>query len=143
MKRYKFGLNGVLRLRQMQEEQTRAAMLEAQRAAEVATAELNARLAAIGAARADVGRRSGPEFQHQRDQLERHALAVGAARSAEANALSAVRVAREAWEDAAKAVRALERLDERKRRTWVLETTRAAQLATDEVAQTHHGRELR
>lgn len=143
MKRYRFGLNGVLRLRQMQEEQTRAAMLDAERAAEAATAELNARLTAIGAARADVGRRSGPEFQHQRDQLERHALAVGAARASEANALSAMRVARSAWEEAAKAVRALERLDERKREAWTLETTRAAQLATDEVAQTHHGREVR
>ena len=48
-----------------------------------------------------------------------------------------------AWEEAAKAVRALERLDERKREAWTLETTRAAQLATDEVAQTHHGREVR
>jgi len=126
----------------MEEEQTRALMIEAERAAEEATAVLNARLAAIGAARVDVGHRSGPEFQHQRDQLERHALAVSAARSAEANALSTMRVARHAWEDAAKAVRALERLDERQRATWLAEATRAAQLATDEVAQTHHGRGL-
>lgn len=143
MKRYKFGLGGVLRLRQMEEEQARASMLEAERAAEEATAALNARLEAIGAALVDGGHRSGPEFRHERDQLERHALAVSAARAAEANALSAMRVSRVAWEEAAKAVRALERLDERHRAAWRFETTRAAQLATDEVAQTHHGRSPR
>jgi flagellar biosynthesis chaperone FliJ len=49
-------------------------------------------------------------------------------------------VARAEWEVTAKAVRALERLDDRQRATWVLESTRAAQAATDEVAQSHYDR---
>ena len=35
-------------------------------------------------------------------------------------------------------VRALDRLDERKRGEWNLETTRAAQLVTDEIANVRH-----
>jgi flagellar export protein FliJ len=140
VKRYRFGLSPVLRFRRAQEEAARAAMLAAQEHLEQATAELDARLAAIGAARPDPSRRRSHEFQAERDQLRRHADAVTAARAAEANALAAYRISRHHWEEAARRVRALERLDERQRRTWTLEATRTAQAATDEIAQNHHGR---
>lgn len=70
--------------------------------------------------------------------MRRHADAVAAARSAEANALSALRVAREEWESTAQRLRGLERLDEHQREVWTLEATRTAQQATDEIAQNHH-----
>jgi hypothetical protein len=140
VKKYHFGLGNILKFRAMQEAEARAIMLDAEREAEAATAELDARLAAIGVARPFPARRSSAEFHQQRDQLERHALAVAAARATEANSLAAMLVARADWEVTAKAVRALERLDDRQRATWVLESTRAAQAATDEVAQTHYDR---
>jgi hypothetical protein len=143
VKKYHFGLGNILKFRAVQEAEARAIMLAAEREAEVATAELDARLAAIGAARPFPARRSVSDFQDQRDQLERHALAVAAARAVEANSLAAMRIARVEWEETAKAVRALERLDDRRRVAWLLEATRAAQAATDEIAQTHANRARR
>jgi len=140
VKKYTFGLNTVLRLRRVEEEQARAFASEAQAEADRATAELDSRLAAIGAARPEPSSWSGPDYQEEREQMHRHAVAVTAARSAEANALSALRVAREEWEASAQRLRGLERLDDRQRQTWVLEATRNAQAATDEIAQIHHGR---
>lgn len=137
MKKYSFGLNTVLRLRRVEEEQARAFAAEAQAEADRATSELNTRLAAIGAARPEPSSWSGPDYQEEREQMQRHAIAVTAARSAEANALAVLRVAREEWEAAAQRLRGLERLDERQRESWILEATRNAQKATDEIAQIH------
>jgi flagellar export protein FliJ len=142
MRKYHFGLNSVMRLRKMEEEQARSFLLESQTDVDHATAELDSRLAAIGSARPHPGRSLGPEFAEERDQLERHAIAVIAARSAEANALSIMRTARSEWEDAARRVRSLERLNERHHETWLLESTRRAQVVTDEIAQTHRRRGL-
>lgn len=138
MKKYKFAFGGVQRVRRIAEEQAAATLAEAQRHADAASAELQSRLADIGAAVPPPGQRSALEFQADRDHLERHRNAVAAARSAEVNALQLLAAARLEWVEAAKQVRALERLDERKRNEWVLETTRAAQLATDEIAAIRH-----
>ena len=136
MKKYRFGLGSVMRVRRIAEEQARAAFIEAQQEADRASAELDSRLAAIGAARPNPGLRSSSQFQGDREHLERHRRAVLAARTAEANALEMLGATRSSWVEAAAEVRALERLDERKRSEWVLEVTRAAQLATDEIATT-------
>lgn len=134
MKKYKFAFGGVQRVRKIAEEQARGALLDAQRHADEASAQLQARLADIGAAIPAPGLRSSVEFQAEREHLDRHRIAVMAARTAEVNALEALGSAREAWIEASRQVRALDRLDERKRAEWTLETTRAAQLATDEIA---------
>lgn len=142
MKKFKFGLNSVLRLRKMEEEHARMFLTESQAEVDRATAELDARLLAIGTSRPDPGRYRGPEFQDEREQLERHAIAVTAARSAEANALASMRTARSEWEEAAQRVRALERLNEKHHESWILEATKHAQIATDEIAQTHFRRSI-
>jgi len=116
------------------EEQAAVSLAEAQRAADAASAQLQARLADIGAARPAPGPRSTTEFHAQREHLDRHRVAVTAARAAEINALELLGSARADWVDAARKVRALDRLDERKRAEWTLETTHAAQLVTDEIA---------
>jgi flagellar export protein FliJ len=138
VKKYGFGLASVLRVRRIAEEQRRAALLEAQEEADRASAELEQRLAAVGAARPAPGRHSTIDFQEDREHLERHRRAVLAARSAEAHALELLGSAHADWLDAATEVRALERLDDRKRAEWVLEVTRAAQLVTDEIATTRY-----
>jgi len=135
MKKYRFSLNSVMKFRKMEEERARSFLLDSQAEVDRATTELDARLAAIGSARPHPGRSLGPEFAGEREQLERHAVAVTAARSAEANALALMRAARAEWEEAAQRVRALEKLDDRHHATWSLEATRRAQAATDEVAQ--------
>lgn len=140
MKKYRFSLNSVMKLRRMEEEQARSFLLESQSDVDHATAELDSRLAAIGQARPHPGRSLGSQFADERDQLERHADAVVAARSAEANALAIMRTARSEWEDAARRVRSMERLDERQHETWLLESTRRAQVVTDEISQTHRRR---
>ncbi len=143
MKKYRFGLASVLRVRRAEADMARARVAETQAEVEKATAELDQRLAAIGAARPDPRRSLGSSFAAEREQLRRHAIAVTAARSAEANALAERRIAGEEWEEAARRVRALERMDERQRAAWLLEATRAAQAATDEIAMTHANRERR
>jgi flagellar export protein FliJ len=141
MKKYKFGLGSVLRVRRAEQDLARSRLTETQQEVDRATAQLDERLAAIGAARPDPHRTMGGAFAADREQLRRHAVAVTAARSAEANALAEMRVAREEWEAAAQRVRALERMDDRQRSTWLLDSTRAAQAATDEIAMTHARRE--
>ena len=136
MKKYRFTMGGVLRVRRIAEEQSRAAHLAAQAEAERASAELGARLTAIGAASPKVGAASVDEFQKDRQQLDLHHLAVLAARSAEANALEIATTSYAEWSRAAQEVKALERLDDRQHSEWILEATRAAELATDEIATT-------
>ena len=134
MKKYKFAFGSVHRVRKIAEEQAAAALADAQRGADEASKQLQARLADIGAALPAPGTRSVTEFQADRDHLERHRVAVMAARTAEINALDLLGSARSEWVEAARQVRALDRLDERKRAEWTLETTHAAQLVTDEIA---------
>ncbi|HOT78796.1 MAG TPA: flagellar export protein FliJ [Microthrixaceae bacterium] len=134
MKKYKFAFGSVQRVQRIAEEQAAVSLAEAQRAADAASAQLQARLADIGAARPAPGPRSTTEFHAQREHLDRHRVAVTAARAAEINALELLGSARADWVDAARKVRALDRLDERKRAEWTLETTHAAQLVTDEIA---------
>jgi flagellar export protein FliJ len=134
VRKYRFAFGSVQRVRRIAEEQARMAMVDAQRDADDATAELQARLADIGAARPAPGARSASQFLGEREQLDRHRQAVLAARTAEINALELLGSAREKWELAARELRALDRLDERKHAEWTLETTHAAQLITDEIA---------
>ena len=134
MKKYKFAFGSVQRVQRIAEEQAAVSLAEAQRAADAASAQLQARLADIGAARPAPGPRSTTEFHAQREHRDRHRVAVTAARAAEINALELLGSARADWVDAARKVRALDRLDERKRAEWTLETTHAAQLVTDEIA---------
>ena len=134
MKKYKFQLAGVHRVRKIAEEQEKATLAEAQRLADDATAKLHARLEEIGSAVPVPGSRTSNQFLAEREQLGRYREAVVAARSAEANALVIVHHARAEYLEAARKVRALDRLDDRKREEWRLETTRAAQLVTDETA---------
>ena len=132
----------VLKFRAMQEAEARAIMLQAERDAEVATAELDARLAAIGVARPFPARRTSAEF-HERPRPARAPRARRRRRPHHRGELAGRDARRPAaeWEVTAKAVRALERLDDRHRATWVRRVDHgAAQAATDEVAQTHYDR---
>lgn len=134
MKKYRFSLGGVHRVRQINEEQHKAALADAQRSADDASALLQARLVEVGSAVPAPGARSANQFLSEREQLARHRDAIVAARAAEANALALLAQRRDEYIEAAREVRALDRLDERKREEWRLETTRAAQLVTDETA---------
>ena len=104
MKKYKFAFGSVQRVQRIAEEQAAVSLAEAQRAADAASAQLQARLADIGAARPAPGPRSTTEFHAQREHLDRHRVAVTAARAAEINALELLGSARADWVDAARKV---------------------------------------
>ena len=134
MKKYRFSLAGAQRVQRIAEDQAKAALADARHDADEASAALQARLAEIGSALPDTGQRSSQQFLAEREQLDRHRDAVIAARSAEANALSIMQQRHDDYVAAARKVRMLDRLDERKREEWRFEVTRAAQLVTDETA---------
>lgn len=138
MKRYTFAFGGVQRVRRVAEQQAKSAVAEAQRTADDASAQLHARLADIGAAVPTPGARSGAEFLAEREHLDRHRLAVTAARAAEVTALEQLAAVHEEWVAAARDLRSIDRLDERRREEWIVESARAAQLTTDEIAAVRH-----
>lgn len=138
MKRYTFAFGGVQRVRRVAEQQSKAAVAEAQRTADAASAQLHARLEEIGAAVPAAGARPANEFLADREHLDRHRMAVTAARAAELNALEQLAAVHEEWVAAARDLRSIDRLDERKREEWILESARAAQITTDEIAAVRH-----
>jgi flagellar biosynthesis chaperone FliJ len=133
MKRYRFRLEQVLRVRRLQEEQARNEVGLARRAAEAAMAERRARSDAYQQRIEDTGPASTTVF------LTRRAIGGYAARSVvesevaerEAMAASAARLA--AWSVAAGRVTALERLDERRRDEHRSEALREQEKAVDDL----------
>jgi len=110
-----FRLGNVLRMRRLEEDFARArtgeAAREARRADAAAEAELDALRARLGTRRGGDGR----AFVAERDQDERHAVAVRAAWTAAASAHALHRQRQAALVEASQRVAALEKLEERVR----------------------------
>lgn len=140
MKRYRFRLEPVLRVRRTQEEHARGQLLAAQAA--VATQEqlLVERGDAYSAALTPSGRQERADFL----AVQAHRSALGAAvleqrrRVMEAGEDAAQ--ARLAWSAAAVRVGALERLDERARAEHAARSLKEDELITDELVVARHGR---
>ena len=140
MKRYRFRLEQVLRVRRLQEEQARAELQvangEVTRAVELRTL----RVADYRAISAPSGSRSTNDFMAARSSHERAAAAVLAAAVAHDEAVRAAEERRAAWAQAAQAVTALERLDERRRAEHAAEAERTAQTEIDDLVTSRHGK---
>lgn len=133
MKRYQFRLAHVERVRRIQEEQARADLLEAQRQLLDAGAE-TARAAQIyEQRRSKAASANTSQFRANRDRDRLLSQSVIAARTAEANAMILVNQRMESWTEAAQAVSALERLDERQRERHRLEADREEQAELDDL----------
>ena len=141
MKRYRFRLEPVLRVRRNEEDAARGALLAA--TATVAAQErlLEERTAAYARALAPTGSSSVPDFQRSQQRREALGAAVVDQRRRLEQAVQDRETARLAWSEAAARVGALERLDERARAEHRLAEQREDDLVTDELVVARHGRE--
>ena len=134
MKRYRFRLENVLRVRRLQEEQAADRLRMAQRDADIASATIASRLAAYQSERqATEAPVSLPELLTHQALLELRAQAVEAARVRE-RVIKAVAAERRAeWALAAQRAAALERLDERRREEHRIAFERAEAVEVDDI----------
>jgi flagellar biosynthesis chaperone FliJ len=132
MKRYRFRLDQVARVRRLQEESARADMLMARQRLIEAGADLS-----MASERLDQRSISQSQnahlFRAERHHDERLTLAVTAARAAEANARLLVGRRAEEWTAAAREVSAIDRLEARARAAHDAELERENQKVLDDL----------
>ncbi|MFZ4515052.1 MAG: flagellar export protein FliJ [Acidimicrobiia bacterium] len=143
MKKYRFRLATVLRVRRIEEEQARAVLMQANHAVTAANAEVHAREEALAARNAAHGTMSREAFLALQGQGARLAEAVrtASARRAEALAIQAAR--RAEWSLRAQRVSSLERLDERQHEAYAIELNREEIKVVDDLVTNRFGRQER
>lgn len=115
MKRYRFRLETVLRVRRLEEDGARAGLLAANRALADACARRDAAAARYGQVPTELGTCSTEDLRRTRQRAELAAATLAARQAAVADAARHAEAARGAWMTAVSRVRVLERLDERRR----------------------------
>jgi len=133
VKRYQFRLDAVLRVRRIEEDRAAADLAVANRALAEAEAELDRRLAHYQALTTSEGVVPNEAFVAERAMRDFAAMAVVSAGAARISAEAEVERTRERWSAAAMRVRALERLDERRREEHELEVRRDEVVTLDEA----------
>lgn len=139
MRRYRFRLEPVLRVRRSEEERARAEVLAAQREAAAQADVLRACDAAYAQSRDDRGPRPAADFRLQQAHRSALASAVLEQRRRVATADDAVARARESLAAAAQRVGALERLDERQRAEHAARALREEELTVDDLVVARSG----
>jgi flagellar export protein FliJ len=133
MKRYRFRFEHVERVRRIQEERARADLLAARHRLIQAGADLSQRADEYETRRSGSGLAASADFCSDRERDGLLSSSVVAARVAEANALLVVNQRLDAWTEAAKALSAMERLDERMRDRHELEVSKEEQADLDDL----------
>jgi flagellar biosynthesis chaperone FliJ len=133
VKRYRFRLEQVARVRHIQEEQARAELLVARQRLVDAGADLSRRIERLDGRTPRRGRSSVNGFRAERTEGEVLARAVTAARLAEANARLLVHQRVDEWSAAAREVSTLERLDVRSRAEHDADAARDVQRELDDI----------
>jgi len=133
MKRYRFRLDSVLRVRRIQEERARAELLGANQAVAAAQVHLAQRIAHLEELPKPAKVASTPAFLANQARLASIASSISMARAAREVAEHAAEEKRLAWHVTAQRVEGLERLDERDRAQHALETQRAADQEVDDL----------
>ncbi|HEX4776256.1 MAG TPA: flagellar export protein FliJ [Acidimicrobiia bacterium] len=133
MKRYRFRLDSVLRVRRIQEERARAELLSANQAVAAAQTHLQQRIAHLEELPKSAKVASTPAFLANQARLASIASSISMARAAREVAAHAADEKRVAWQVTAQRVEGLERLDERDRDEHALETQRAADQEVDDL----------
>jgi flagellar export protein FliJ len=134
MKRYRFSLDVVLRVRRAQEEAAGFALAKANQRRQQAMDAHRSALARCQALVLHQGQQDHASFRHERDVTERRATAVTSTRESLIAATDAATARHAEWSAAATLVAAVERLDERRRQEWRLEVQKAEVAAIDESA---------
>ena len=124
MKKFRFRLEQVLRVRRLQEDMARAELMHAHREARAAADRVNGRIADYtGAPRPD-GEQPIHEFNRVQFHLDNAAQAITLARASYQHALEIVDDRRSDWAAARQRVAALERLEARRREEYAVEASR-------------------
>jgi flagellar biosynthesis chaperone FliJ len=139
LKRFRFRLAQVQRVRELQEDQARAALLTAHRRAHDAATQVDASLAEYARRSFPPGPLSNDQFERSLFLLDTAAGMVGVARAAHSDALATVEIHREEWTAARRRVAVLERLEERRRAEHELDARRAEDRLTDDLVIARFG----
>lgn len=141
MRRFRFRLETVLRVRRVQEDLARAELMTANHAAHERAALVAARTAEYDARELPSGVHSYDTFALQTFRWDAAAGAVTTARAAHRDAMAVVADRRRDWSEARARVAALERLEERRRADHALEVRRAEDRLVDDLVVARHRRE--
>ncbi len=140
MKRFRFRLEQVLRVRRLQEDLARASLMHANRQARAAAELVNARIADYAAASRPDGAQTYEAFNRIQFELDHAAGAITVAREEYREALAVVDHHRADWSAARQRVAALERLEERRRDEHAVEARRAEDRLVDDLVVARHAR---
>ncbi len=138
MKRFKFRLDSVLRIRRIEEERSKARLMEANAAARRTALVVEQRLHAYLTAPRPEALMTLEEFEKARFLLEASATSVESARLGHREALDAVDQCRVEWLEAKQRVSAIERLEERKRDEHMIDLRRAEDRLIDDLVVARH-----
>ena len=141
MKKYKFRLDNVLRVRRTEEDLAKAELARANARVAEAVALVDLRMSHYSSLPAPGGAGSTANFMSIRFRQETAARAVVAAKAARVAALQDAEAYRAAWSQNAQQVAVLERLDDRRRTEPEFEAARQADLEVDDIVVTRHGRD--
>jgi flagellar biosynthesis chaperone FliJ len=134
MKKYQFRLDAVLRVRRIEEERARADLLGANRALAEAEAELDRRLEHYRTVTLPGGALAHDDYLAARSRQDHAAASVVAAGTARLAAEAERQRLHDIWAGTAARVKALERLDDRRREEHAAEVLREEVIVLDEVA---------
>jgi flagellar FliJ protein len=141
VKKFRFRLESVLRVRRIQEDLARAELLNANAAARTAEGVVDARVARYHEMDRPLGAHTEPQFAREWFQLDAAAGAVDAACERHVEALAVVAERRAAWSAASMRVAALERLEARQRAEHALEMQRDDDRLVDDLVVSRFARE--
>jgi flagellar FliJ protein len=134
MKKFKYRLEGVLRVRRLQEEYARARLLAANHDVQLAAMRVAARRDRYDQLARPLGSSSLDELQRARFGLEQSAAAIVWAEDQRRAAADVARAAHEDWAAAEQRVRALQRLRERAQEAHRREVQRDDDRLADDLA---------
>ena len=140
MKKYKFRLETVLKVRTTQEDLARAALAHANLRVSNADALLAAKASRYSSMAMAGGMRSTSAFLSERFVHEMAARSVKQAETIREEAVREAAEARLSWSQAAQEVSVLERLDERRRAEHDAENVRQADIEVDDIVVGRFGR---
>jgi flagellar export protein FliJ len=140
VKRYRFRLEAVLRVRRIEEERELAAFAAARRAAAAAERAARDCLHRYQSLPAPGAQMVAPDFIGARGRLALAADTLSNANAAHAGAVRHVESQREQWTVAAQRVSSLERLDLRKREEYEIDVRRDEDKTVDDLVTGRFGR---
>ena len=133
MKKFRFRLEQVLRVRRVQEDQARGELMLANRGAQLAAQRVEARVAEYNTRALPSGQSSFQDFERTLFLLDTAAGAIQVAKHEHREALVVVDERRAAWSKARQKVAALERLQQRRRDEHAIELRREEDRLVDDL----------